>query len=76
MYTIDQVASMLSCTDSYIKNRIGYFQGRTVVSRTPDDLLFINIAKPTDTAEWRCTEKELLRYLKRKGFKVVDTPWT
>ena len=73
LYTLDQVATLLSMTEQGLKNKqLLFFQNRTpgVVSR--DEILTINIALPDRKPEWRVEERELIRWMKRKGFTVID----
>ena len=71
LYTMDQIATLLSCTESYLKNNLAHFKGRTITRRTPDEILFMNIAKEDETPNWRVEHTELVRWLRRKGFKVI-----
>jgi hypothetical protein len=71
LYTMDQICTLISCSEQLLKQNIAHFKGRTITKRTIDEMLFINISSPEDKPEWRVEETELLRWLRRKGFKVV-----
>lgn len=71
LYTLDQVATILSITEVRLKQG-GYvfFQGRTPGIPSRDEMIAHNIAAATAKPEWRVEERELVRWMKRKGFKV------
>lgn len=73
LFTLDQVATLLSITETRLKQG-GYlfFANRTPGVHSRDELLALNIAPPNKPAEWRVEERELIRWMKRKGFKVID----
>ncbi len=73
LFTLDQIGTMLNITEERLKNG-GYlfFQGRTPGVKSPDEILTLNIAIPNHRPEWRVEERELIRWLKRKGFQVID----
>ena len=68
-YTQDQVAILLSVTPGWLRARMS-FQGRFNSKTTPDTLEAINLARPDEPAEWRISERELLRWLARQGYRV------
>lgn len=73
LYTLDQIAYMLSMTEQTLKRTYIYFDTVHVGKPPKDKLLARNIA-PDDskTPEWRVSEKEFTRWLKRIGFRVYD----
>ena len=74
LYTLDQVSTILNITESVLK-RDGYvhFDGRTPGTARMDELRAVNVAHGiTDKPNWRVEERELIRWMKRKGFKYVD----
>lgn len=73
LYTLDQLAVILGITEQTIKD-YGYlfFEGRQPGRAIPDELRVHNIAPREAKPEWRCEEKELMRWMKRKGFRYVD----
>ncbi len=75
LYTESQVADLLSIQLGTLKNRYAHYAGRTETRRELDEIYFINIAPEDQAPEWRCAEGELVRWFKRKGFKVYDRTW-
>jgi hypothetical protein len=74
LYTVDQVATILNITEVTLK-RDGYlhFEGRTPGTSRMDELRVVNVASGvSDRPNWRIEERELVRWMKRKGFKYVD----
>ncbi len=75
LYTEDQVADILSLHIGTMRGKYAYYEGRTESRKQLDDIIFLNIAKDDQAPEWRCSERELLRWMKRKGFRVYDRTW-
>lgn len=72
LYTLDQVASMLSLSVERLQ-RGGYihYDGQTVGAPKADLLKAVSIAPPgSSNPEWRISEAELVRWMKRKGLRV------
>lgn len=87
LYTIDQIAALLSVDPRTVKTSYLYFDGINVGPVPRDKLMARNIdpdyrppshAEPEGhgKAEWRVAENELIRWLKHKGFRLYDTGWT
>lgn len=75
LYTLDQIASLLSIEMVHLRNNYIHFDGLSVGARRPDFLLARNIApigKPTD---WRVAEQDFARWLKRKGWRLHPRGW-
>lgn len=74
LYTLDQVATILSMTEaSLVKSGYCFFTGRVPGRAHMDELCFINLeADPKAKPNWRVEERELIRWMKRKGFRYVD----
>ncbi len=49
-----------------------YFQGRSVGYEQKWQMHAVNVAAPNDKPEWRVADKEFIRWLKFKGFRVVE----
>lgn len=76
LYTLDQIAGLLSMSKDTLHRLVIYYEGRSVHRRTPEDLQFINLAKRGVKPEvWRCSEEEFIRWMRFKGFKVRDSSW-
>jgi hypothetical protein len=73
LYTLDQIAVMLSMPQTKLLQRYLYFDGRSTGRKGLDLMLARNIADDESEAEWRVAEKELLRWMKRKGFRHYST---
>lgn len=73
LYTLDQIATILSIeTGSLIKKGYLFFTGRMPGLPKRDEIRVINIALPDKHPDWRVEERELIRWMKRKGFRYVD----
>ena len=72
LYTLDQLATILNIEERQLKEGYLFFMGRQPGRATPDELRVNNIAKPDEKPEWRCEERELMRWMKRKGFRYID----
>lgn len=73
MYTIDQIAFLLSASDQYVKQNLLHYEGRSVGPCPRDRMLAVDIS-PDDAAkpEWRIAEKHLKRWMRFKGWKIYD----
>jgi hypothetical protein len=71
LYTLDQVATILNLSEITLKRDYLHFTGRTPGLQDKDRILAINIAAFDKPAEFRVEEREFVRWLKRKGFRVV-----
>lgn len=74
LYTLDQLSVMLSIeTTTLKKNGMLFFQGRQPGRPLPDELRCVNVTSGiSDKPDWRVEERELIRWMKRKGFRYVD----
>lgn len=75
LYTVDQVAAILSLTPGNVKRLYLWYDGRQVGVRPKDKLRAVNIAGEDDRPEWRISEQELIRWLRLKGFKYYERAW-
>lgn len=73
LYTIDQVAQLLSLTQPYVKNTLLFYDRREPGLTPKTRLRAINIAPEGETPEWRVAERELIRYLRSRGVKFYET---
>jgi hypothetical protein len=71
LYTLDQVGTILNLGLPALKRDYLYLSGRTPGVQPKDSILAINISRFDDRPEWRVEEREFVRWLKRKGFRVV-----
>lgn len=71
LYTLDQIAVILSIQEVNLKSYL-FFEGRQSGRAIPDEIRVVNIAPRDAKPDWRCEERELMRWMKRKGFRYVD----
>lgn len=74
LYTLDQIAGLLSMTDREIKRYV-FFEGKSVGAHTPDKIYARSIAPIAERPDWRVTEVELLRWMRRLRFRVYYRGW-
>lgn len=72
LYTIDQVAAMLEVSVKYVAVEFAHFEGRSIGMASDDRIVFRNIAPEGADPEWRCAEREFIRFLRRKGYIYYD----
>lgn len=70
MYTIDQVATMFEVDVTAVKANYLYYERRSVGSKPGDRMLARNIAPAGEKPEWRISEQEVIRYLRKRGFRI------
>ncbi len=75
LYTLDQVSEMLAIPLPRLRQSHVHFDRRTVGGKNPDKIMARNIAPFGEDPEWRVAEAELVRWLKRKGFRIYDRAW-
>lgn len=75
LYTLDQIAGLICVELVYLKHRYCYYEGRTSGPHYPDFFLARNIAPNGRPVDWRVSERELARWLKRKGFRLHQRGW-
>lgn len=72
LYTLDQLSVLLNVDESRLRSSYVYFQGRSIGVPNRQLLLARNIAPPTLPPDWRVAERELIRWLKTKGYKYYE----
>lgn len=72
LFTVDQISVLLDLDEKIIKREYIYFEGRSVGARFGHLLLARNIAPPDEPPEWRITERELVRFMRYRGFKYYE----
>lgn len=75
LYTVDQVASLLNVEKRSVRSSYIFYEGRHVGKQPLDKLKAINIAAPDDRPDWRIPERELIRWMKRKGLRYHERSW-
>jgi hypothetical protein len=69
-YTLDQVALLLAVEESWLRERV-YFAGRMPDTHLRDKITAINLAEANERPRWRIPQRELVRWIARKGYKVL-----
>jgi hypothetical protein len=72
LYTLDQVSALLEVEIDALYKHYIYYQGRSTGGVRKDLLIAHNIAPHDLKPDWRVGEKELVRWLRRKGFRYYD----
>lgn len=72
LYTLDQISTLLNVQLRYLETSYIYFDRRSTGLPSRDLIVAHNIAPPELKPDWRVSEKELVRWMKRKGFKYYD----
>lgn len=72
MYTIDQIATMFEVEPLTVKNNYLHYERRSVGSKPGDKMLARNIAPAGEKPEWRVSEQEVIRYLRKRGFRIYN----
>jgi hypothetical protein len=72
LYTLDQVAMLLAVSEKYVKLEYAHWEGRSIGVPTSDRIVFRNIAPHGAKPEWRCSEREIIRFLRYKGYKYYE----
>jgi len=72
LYTCDQVAAMISVSDVRFQSVYVWFEGRSPGVHQPDKLIARNISPVNNHPEWRITHREVERWMKYRGFRLVE----
>lgn len=73
MYTLDQIAFLLSVDEAYLKRSMIHFDNRSIGACPKDRMLAVDISPDSATkAEWRVAERHLKRWMRFKGWKIYD----
>jgi hypothetical protein len=71
LYTIDQIASLLSAKVSTVKGWLHY-ENRSAGVRPTSRMKAVDIAPAGEAPEWRVEEREFIRWLKHKGIRIYS----
>lgn len=74
LYTPDQIATMLSVAEDSVWHYL-YLDGRSGGAKKADQMMARNIASEGEKPVWRVAEREFVRWLRFKKFRVYETPW-
>lgn len=72
LYTLDQLASILAMSEEDVARKCIYFQGRSTGVRSSRLMIAHNIASAKEEPAWRVSERELIRWMKLKGFVYYE----
>lgn len=74
LYTVDQIATLIA-VDAHQVYRYLFLDGREVGSHKPGKMIARNIANDGEPPEWRVAEREFVRWLRHKRFRIYENPW-
>jgi hypothetical protein len=72
LYTLDQIATILSVSEVHVKSAYIYFDGRSIGIKDKSQMRAIDIAPPNQKPDWRVSQKELVDWLNFKGFLIYE----
>ena len=72
LYTIDQIAQLMVVSENYVRLEFCHYEGRSIGIPSGDRIIVRNIAPKGADPEWRCSERELVRFLRHKGYKYYE----
>lgn len=75
LYTVDQIGVLLSLTEQSLRARYLWYEGRNVGKPDPNKMIARNIAGPDDTPDWRVSERELVRWMSKNGFRHYENSY-
>lgn len=72
LYTPDQIAGLIAVDTKAVKEKYLWYDGRSVGPRPKDKMTARNIAPEGERPQWRVAERELVRWLRVKGFRFYE----
>lgn len=75
LYTLDQIATLLEIQQVALEQQHIHFEGRSVGARPKDKMVARNVAAVGERPDWRIVERELMRWMRRKGFRFYERAW-
>lgn len=72
LFTVDQIAVILDIDPKAIMAQYLYYEGRSIGSRHRDLMIARNIAPTNEKPDWRIAERELVRWMRFKGFRYYE----
>lgn len=72
LYTVDQISVLVNMDERTLHVVHIYHEGRDIGTKHRHHMTARNIAAPNQKPDWRIAEKELIRWLRLKGFKYYD----
>ena len=75
LYTVEQLSTILSLDPKAITRTYLFFEGRSTGVPPRDLIRAVNIAPAGKKPEWRVVERELIRWMRVKGFRYYEAGW-
>jgi hypothetical protein len=75
LYTLDQLAGLLSVSVPTVKHRYIFYEGYTSGHPPINLMIAHNINDSNESPAWRVTEQELVRWMRHKGIRFYDRTW-
>jgi hypothetical protein len=73
LWTLDQISVIIDLPLNQLKaGGTIHFEGRSLSTAARGQMIARNIAPPDQTPDWRVAERELIRWLRVKGYKFYD----
>src|SRR4051794_40780658 len=72
LYSLDQLSVLLDVPEPTLRANYVHYEGRSIGAATRHLMIARNISPPDNKPEWRIAEREVVRWLKFKGFKVYE----
>jgi len=72
LYTLDQIATLLDLTQTQIEQQYIFWDQRSVGRVPKNKMMARNIAHHDQKPDWRVAERELVRWMKYKGFRFYE----
>lgn len=76
LYTVDQIGVLLALEPKVVLRTYLFFEGRSTGACPKDKMKSVNIAPQGEKPEWRVAERELVRWMRYKGFRYYETGWS
>lgn len=77
LYTLDQIASLLSVEELALKTTWIYFEGRSTGMKGVRRMLARNISVDANAKpDWRVADQEFVRWMKQMGYRFYDSSYT
>jgi hypothetical protein len=73
LYTLDQICVLIELNLFNLKRDYIYFEGRSIGIKHPSLMSARNIAEPDQPPDWRVAERELIRWMRHKGWRYYDS---
>lgn len=75
MYTRDQLSVILNISELELHKKYLWYENRQVGAKPVDKLRAVNIAPLDEKPDWRVSEQELIRWMKRQGLRYYERGW-